>query len=115
MLGSTRLSPRAKQTIYDSRNTIYVSVVTIWEAGIKHRQGRLPEAAVLLNDPRSVLSNLRFIPLSIELKHARFVASIASSHKDPFDRMLAAQAILEGLTLVSRDDIFDTMPVTRLW
>lgn len=115
MRGSTRLSERARQTIHDNGNTIFVSVVSIWEAGIKYRRGQLPEAAALLNDPRSVLSNMRFVPLSIELAHAHFVTSIASAHKDPLDRMLAAQAIIEGLTLVSRDAVFDTMLVTRLW
>lgn len=58
---------------------------------------------------------MRFRVLPLQIDHARLAGSIVSIHQDPFDRMLAAQALLEGLTLVSRDEIFDTMLVPRLW
>lgn len=58
---------------------------------------------------------MQFSPLLLQMEHARLGGLLANTHKDPFDRMLAAQAILEGLTLVSNDKVFDTMPVTRLW
>ncbi len=53
--------------------------------------------------------------LSIELAHAQLAGSLQGAHKDPFDRMLAAQALLEGLVLVSNDEVFDTFGVKRLW
>jgi PIN domain nuclease of toxin-antitoxin system len=115
MSSNPRLSPKAAAAIRDRKNEIYASVICIWESATKHRQGRLPEAAVLLSDPELVLARMGFSALSVSLHHARLGGSLASPHKDPFDRMLAAQALLEGLTLVSADGIFDSMLVPRLW
>jgi len=109
------LSPRAGSAIADLANDCWVSVASIWEAATKHRSGKLPEAAPLVADPARVLSQMGFKTLPLQIDHARLAGSIVSSHKDPFDRMLAAQALLEGLTLVSRDEIFDTMLAPRLW
>ena len=58
---------------------------------------------------------MNFQVLPLQLNHAKLAGSIVSRHKDPFDRMLAAQALLEDLTLVSTDAVFDSMLVTRLW
>lgn len=115
MNGSPQLSRRANAAIRSLSNEGFVSIGSIWEAAIKHRSGNLPQAATLLSDPRAVLASLNFIPLPLQLEHAKLAGLMANSHKDPFDRMIAAQAILEGLTLVSADDIFDSMLVTRLW
>lgn len=110
-----RLSTLARTTIADKANECYVSVVSVWEAATKYRSGKLPEAAPLVANPSRILTALRFTPLSLELEHAHLAGSMAGPHKDPFDRMLAAQALLEGLTLVSNDEALDTMLVTRLW
>jgi PIN domain nuclease of toxin-antitoxin system len=115
MNGSRQLSRKAESAIKDLDNEVFVSVGSIWEAAIKYRSGRLPQAAALLQDPSSVLSIFRFRPLELELEHARLAGLLDSSHKDPFDRMIAAQAILEGLTLISSDAVFTSMPVTLLW
>jgi antitoxin (DNA-binding transcriptional repressor) of toxin-antitoxin stability system len=79
-----------------------------------------PETSVLKKRPLGlyagqVLSHMHFSPLVLEVEHAQLGGLPANIHKDPFDRMLAAQAILEGLTLVSHDKAFDAMPVPRLW
>lgn len=110
-----RLSTNARSAVSKLGNEIFVSVVSVWEAAIKYRSGRLPEAGPLVNDPARVLGALNFSPLPLQLEHARLAGSLVSPHKDPFDRMLAAQAILEGLTLVGNDKIFDSLLVTRLW
>jgi len=115
MNDSPRLSPNARSAVESRGNEAIVSVVSIWEAATKYRQGKLPEAARLVSDPRGVLDRMEFIHLPLQLEHARLGGSLANTHKDPFDRMLAAQALLEGLTLVSRDVVFDSMLVTRLW
>jgi PIN domain nuclease of toxin-antitoxin system len=70
---------------------------------------------LLVQDPVRVLSLMRLTVLPLQLEHARLAGSLVSPHKDPFDRMLAAQSLLEGLTLVSNDAVFDSMLVTRLW
>jgi PIN domain nuclease of toxin-antitoxin system len=109
------LSPRALAAVSDLRNESCVSVVSVWEAATKYRNGKLPDAAPLVQDPARVFSLMRLTPLPLQLEHARLAGSLVNAHKDPFDRMLAAQALLEGLTLVSRDTVFDSMLVTRLW
>jgi PIN domain nuclease of toxin-antitoxin system len=115
MRNNPRLSPNAQAAISNLGNEGYVSVVSVWEAATKYRSGKLPEAAPLVQDPGRVLRLLRFTALPLQLEHARLAGSLVSPHKDPFDRMLAAQALLEGLTLVSNDAVFDSMLVTRLW
>lgn len=115
MNGGKQLSPKATAAVKDLDNEVFVSVGSIWESAIKYRSGRLPQAAVLLQDPASALSIFRFKPLALGLEHAKLAGLLDSSHKDPFDRMIAAQAILEGLTLVSSDTMFATMPVALLW
>jgi len=110
-----RLGASARAAILSPLNQIFISVASIWEASIKFRTGKFPTAATLLDNPRKVLDSMSMEPLPISLEHAQFAGSIVHSHKDPFDRMLAAQAILEGLTLVSIDSVFDDLPVPRLW
>lgn len=112
---TSELTARARQAIENYDNDVLVSVVTVWEAATKHRLGKFPEAAVFVGDPRGVLNRLGFQSLSLKLEHAHLSGSFPHPHRDPFDRMLAAQAILEGLTMVSNDKVFDTMLVPRIW
>jgi PIN domain nuclease of toxin-antitoxin system len=115
MNGSRSLSKTAQATIALSANPAFVSTASIWEAAIKFRLGSFPEAALLVDNPRKILASLEIEAIPVSVDHARLAGSLAHSHKDPFDRMLAAQALLEGLTLVSMDSVFDELAVTRLW
>jgi PIN domain nuclease of toxin-antitoxin system len=115
MRNNPRLSRNAQAAISNLDNEGYVSVISVWEAAIKYRSGKLAEAAPLVQDPERVLSLMHLTALPLQIEHARLAGSLVSAHKDPFDRMLAAQALLEGLTIVSRDAVFDSMLVTRLW
>lgn len=115
MNGSRQLSRKAEAAIRNLDNEVFVSVGSVWEAAIKYRSGRLPQAATLLRDPGAALSSFHFTPLALNLEHARLAGLLDSDHKDPFDRMIAAQAILEGMTLVSSDAVLASMPVTLLW
>jgi len=110
-----RLGQSARNAILAQTNQVFVSVVSIWEASIKFRLGRFPLAAALLDDPRKVLNAMKMQDLPITLEHANLAGSISHPHKDPFDRMLAAQALSEGLTLVSVDTVFEDLAVARLW
>jgi PIN domain nuclease of toxin-antitoxin system len=110
-----RLGDAARSALSSSANQAFVSVASIWEASIKFRLGKFPLAAVLLNNPHKVLQSMSIRSLPISLDHARLAGSLAHPHKDPFDRMLAAQALLEGLTLLSVDEVFDDLPIPRLW
>lgn len=94
-----RLSSKAQRAIADPENTVLVSTVTIWEIVIKQSLGKLKAPA----DCESALRLSGFEPLPIEIEHALAVAQLPRVHTDPFDRMLAAQAKVEKLTLVTRD------------
>ncbi|MFO7640549.1 MAG: type II toxin-antitoxin system VapC family toxin [Candidatus Competibacteraceae bacterium] len=109
------LSPAAKQRIEDPANRKWVSVASCWEIAIKAGLGklRLGEPATTFL-PRELATN-HFDLLGIELVHATFVEALPTHHKDPFDRLLAAQALVENIPLMSADAIFDRYGVTRLW
>jgi PIN domain nuclease of toxin-antitoxin system len=115
MNGDSRLGGTARAAIASPANQAFVSAATVWEASIKFQLGKFPEAALLVDHPRKVLESLDMEGLPISLDHARLAGSLMNRHKDPFDRMLAAQALLEGLILVSADTVFDDLAVTRLW
>jgi len=101
--------------VTDQSNELTVSAASSWEIAIKHALGRLK----LPEDPaRYVPSRIRAIgarALPIEHSHALAVATLPPLHRDPFDRMLIAQALAESLTLVSNERLFDRYGVPRLW
>jgi len=94
------LSTDAKEAIIDGNNIVYVSAATAWEISIKRAIGklRIPESDYL-----EELRLHRFTPLSITTEHALAVEKLPLFHRDPFDRMLIAQAQMEKLTIVTRD------------
>lgn len=95
------LSPAARTAITDGRNMVFVSAATAWEITIKKALGKLraPTEGYLQE-----LQRHRFTPLDITTEHALAVESLPPHHADPFDRMLVAQAQVEKLTLVTRDE-----------
>ena len=113
---SPKLTTAAYATLTDPANTILVSAATPWELSIKHRSGKLPEAEVIITSYSDTLTRLCCISLPMREDHALLAGRLDWSHKDPFDRMLAAQAILEGAVLVSADAVFATLPgLRRVW
>jgi PIN domain nuclease of toxin-antitoxin system len=110
-----KLSRAARSAIASPTNSAFASAASVWEAATKFRIGKFPDAALLVDNPGKVLAALEIEVISISLDHARLGGSLAHSHKDPFDRILAAQALLENLTLVSVDTVFDDFPIARLW
>jgi len=93
------LSVKAKNVITDGRNMVFVSSATVWEIGIKQAMGKLDVPGNLQEE----IKLHRFTPLDISFQHATVASQLPALHKDPFDRMLIAQAITEKLTLVTRD------------
>jgi PIN domain nuclease of toxin-antitoxin system len=115
MNADSRLGSAARKAIASHANQVFVSAASIWEAATKFRLGKFPDARLLLDNPGGVFASMGFDPLSISIEHARVAGSMASAHRDPFDRMLAAQSRLEGMLLASADTVFDALNVTRLW
>ena len=97
--GDDKLGPQARAAIEDGRRLVFVSAATTWEIAIKSGLGRLD----VPDDYLEMLQHYRFTPLDIRHEHALAVRALPSLHRDPFDRMLVAQARTEGLVLVTRD------------
>lgn len=112
---SPRLSARARSAIGDEANEKIVSAASAFEITTKHRLGKLPQAAVLLPDLEGKLAPFGFALLSITTAHAALAGSMDIAHKDPFDRLLIAQALVEGVPLVSNEALFDGFGVERIW
>jgi PIN domain nuclease of toxin-antitoxin system len=110
-----RLSARAREVMEDSVNEVLVSAASAWEIMTKHRLGRLPHADAVTRDLPKAVRRAGFEPLAISLHHAVEAGRLASPHRDPFDRMLAAQARLEGLPLITDDRAFFALSVSTLW
>jgi PIN domain nuclease of toxin-antitoxin system len=111
----TELSVDASALIRDPVVTVYVSSLTAWELGIKHANGKLPEAQALLDDFHGTLSRYGFLELPYTISDALRAARLPNTHKDPFDRGLSAQALERGLPLVSTDGVLEGFGVTRFW
>ncbi|NIJ09416.1 PIN domain nuclease of toxin-antitoxin system [Sphingomonas vulcanisoli] len=106
---------RCRELIMDPANDKLVSAVSAMEIATKFRLGKLSEGALLATSFEAATASQGFIDLFLTPTHGRLAGSLPGTHGDPFDRMLAAQAILEGLTLVSSDTALDQFGVQRIW
>ncbi len=109
------LSPRARELIKDSSTTVLVSSASAWEIATKHRIGKLPGGEAVAPNLSELLRLERMGTLPIDLEHALLAGRLEHPHRDPFDRMLAAQAILENIPVVSRDGVLSELGAARLW
>ncbi len=106
----TRLSDQSRTAIFDSRTELLYSPVTPWELATKHHRGRFPEVGALLAAFPGSAARIRAVELPIASRHGLLAGRLEWEHRDPFDRMLAAQSILEGARLVTADRAFSTLP-----
>ena len=112
---SAKLSRRARAAIGRPEEDCLISIASCWEMAIKISLGRLTITGNLdrFLGEQLAANGIRVLPLS--LPHLERVASMPFHHRDPFDRVLAAQALVEGLSLVSVDPVFKRYGVTRVW
>jgi PIN domain nuclease of toxin-antitoxin system len=104
--GDEKLGARAREAIGEELDSIFVSAASIWEIVTKHRLGRLPAASAIVGDPAGVIESQGFIGLPITVRHGETAGALPGPHRDPFDRMLIAQALLDDLVLVSNEQAF---------
>lgn len=109
------LSPRARRLIQSPGNEIIVSAATAWEVATKYRLGKLDFARNLAENFISEVSASGYLLLPISPEHAVRAGLLPGNHKDPFDRMLAAQALHEDMPVLSNDPQFDIFGVRREW
>lgn len=109
------LSPRVRDLISDETNEFLVSAASAWEIATKYRLGKLDigRDAVARFDELVTLDGFSHLPVSY--LHALRVGGLLSEHRDPFDRMLAAQSLIEGVPLVTRDSAFDALGTATVW
>ena len=115
LAGEAALTRKARMTIAAEDTEVFVSAVSAWEIATKFRLGKLPEAAPVATDIAAAVAAEGFSELALSLAHAARAGSLSGQHRDPFDRMLIAQAMLDDFTLVSNERAFDMYGVRRLW
>jgi PIN domain nuclease of toxin-antitoxin system len=110
-----KLSQPARAAILDPANVRWVSPISLVEIALKNRLGKLPlpDAFGVMFPASLVASDIHLVPL--EAQHIEPLTTLPIHHKDPFDRLIAATAIVEGFTLVSVDPLFDMYGLSRLW
>lgn len=111
------LSPGARQAIADA-DTVFASPVSLFEISQKVRIGKWPEMADQLDDLPGTLAAQGGVTAALTLEVALYAGALEWTYRDPFDRILAATAVLGGLTLVSADTMFDSFPdlgLNRIW
>ena len=113
--GDRSLSKHAHFVVGSFDNEVFVSAASVWEVCTKFRLGKLPDAIDLVSDFVRVIEQLGFHPLPISIEHAQRAGNLPGTHRDPFDRMLIAQAQAEDIALISNERLFDSYGVTRIW
>jgi PIN domain nuclease of toxin-antitoxin system len=113
--GDTALSRAGRTAIADEGNTVFVSAATAWEIATKFRMSKLPGVAAIVADLAAVLDAQGFMPLPISFGHGQIAGALPGPLRDPFDRMLIAQAMHERMALVSNEAGFSAYGVHRLW
>jgi PIN domain nuclease of toxin-antitoxin system len=109
------LSYKAKQVCDDPSNTLFVSIASVWEIQIKAQLGKLTLALPLADMIQTQVSQNNLLILPLQLVHVYALASLPGHHRDPFDRLIIAQAIHENLTLITSDVQIAQYPVATLW
>jgi PIN domain nuclease of toxin-antitoxin system len=113
--GRGRLSGAAQDAIEDRRNETLVSAASAWEIATKHRLGRLSAGGRIVEDWAAALGRLQAVDLAVTSAHGLLAGGFPASHADPFDRMLAAQAIIERAQLVTTDPAMGAFGADLLW
>ena len=110
-----RLSTAVRELLSDPATPVLVSTASVWELSLKHHQGKLPELNSVITDLPGLLQADGFEGLPISLAHGLRAGGYSQPHRDPFDRMLAAQAELDRVVLLTADHQLSTFPCQTLW
>ena len=115
MFDDARLSASVREIVADGERRILVSSASAWEIATKFRLGKLPAAATLVTDLGGWIERAGFRALPIEVAHAQRAGSWTQKHRDPFDRMPAAQSAIANLPLLTADPVFADFGIRTLW
>ncbi len=115
LAGDVEMSRPARAAVGNEANAIFVSAASAWEIATKFRIGTLPHVASIAADLTAVLDQQGFVPLPISFAHGQAAGALPGPIEDPFDRMLIAQAMLDGMGLVSNERNFAAYGVRLVW
>jgi PIN domain nuclease of toxin-antitoxin system len=115
LMDDSRLTETARNAIADPGNDVAVSAVSAFEVATKYRIGKWPAMADLVTGFPHLVAEQEFSLLPITVSHALLAGRFAAAHRDPFDRLLAAQAKLDSLVLVTADSAFSQFDIDLLW
>jgi PIN domain nuclease of toxin-antitoxin system len=110
-----RLTAVARQAIEEEANSVFLSAVSCWEIAVKFELGKLPILPRMAENVEAAASESGLGTLLISFAHCQLAARLPPHHRDPFDRLLLAQAAIEGMTLISNEVLFDRYGVSRVW
>jgi PIN domain nuclease of toxin-antitoxin system len=110
-----KLSQQARATIAQAEHEILVSAASAWEISTKHRLGKLPEAGDIVDQFPTYIRKARFTALDVSVDHALLAGRLPGLHRDPFERMLIAQARILNVPIVTTDPVFGTYGVVVVW
>lgn len=110
-----RLSQKAEVIFLDDANEIYFSLASLWEIAIKVSLGKLALEEPLPFFIKKHITGNGIIFLRIETEHILPLASLPHHHKDPFDRLIISQALVENIPIIGKDEILDLYPIERIW
>lgn len=112
---SPQLSKNAKQLIENENTEKLLSLASVWEMGIKHSIGKLNFVQPFMEFIKEQLLITNIGLLGIDFEHIEVITTLPLHHRDPFDRIIIAQAILEGIPVIGADVMFDAYGITRFW
>jgi PIN domain nuclease of toxin-antitoxin system len=110
-----RLSLKARKVITSNASRLFLSAASAYELVYKHRAGQLPSVGPLVLRLDDDLAERDITPLPIAFEHGRRAGDLPTDHRDPFDRLLAAQAIVEDMAIVSNDEKLSALGAKRVW
>jgi PIN domain nuclease of toxin-antitoxin system len=114
LLADRRLGERQRSMI-ENASQIYVSAVSAFEIATKVRIGKLPEPQAIANSFEQICRDFDYVSLDVTQSHGIRAGQLPGIHRDPFDRLLAAQSIVEGIPLVTSDPVFKSFGVETAW
>jgi PIN domain nuclease of toxin-antitoxin system len=115
LLNDERLSARARDLIGDPENRIFASAISAFETATKHRLGKWPEIGPLTAAFEEIVTSQDFTIIPVSATHAGRAGALQGAHRDPFDRILAAQAQIEGLGLLTNDRRLGSFGIDTIW
>jgi len=111
----TRLGKNARAAMANNSNPLYVSAVSIYEIIYKHQLGKLPQYDYFVQNFFGIMTQLNATELPLSIRHAHCAGRLKWAHRDPFDRLLAAQAKEDDMVLITNDPVFSSLPITVIW